>query len=161
MPRCVLLTVLARNLLTIKGYSMIGIIVELIISGLLLWLIDKKGLSVLGFKPTPGRITNLGVGLLLAAFSCITYHLMFSAFANNSWVLNKQLNQQTILTGAWWTLKSVLFEELIFRGALLYIAIESLVLKPHVFFLPFVSASTIGSLITYSEVPCKWLSSFS
>lgn len=103
---------------------MIGIIVELIISWLLLWLIDKKDLSVLGFKPTTSRIANLSIGLLMAAFSCITYNLMVSTFANNNWILNKQMNQQTILTGAWWTLKSVLFEELIFRGALLYLAIE-------------------------------------
>ena len=102
---------------------MIGIIVELIISSLLLWFIDKKDLSVLGFKPTIKRITDLGVGLVLAAACCIIYHLMSTAFANNSWTINKQLTTQAIWAASWWTLKSVLFEELIFRGALLYIAI--------------------------------------
>jgi membrane protease YdiL (CAAX protease family) len=105
---------------------MIGILAELIISWLLLWFIEKKHLSVLGLKPTKSRIINLSAGLLLAAFSCTIYQVMTTAFANNSWSLNKQLTLQTILVSSWWTLKSVLFEELIFRGALLYIAIERL-----------------------------------
>ncbi|MBI1781821.1 MAG: CPBP family intramembrane metalloprotease [Sphingobacteriales bacterium] len=108
---------------------MIGIIVELIISWLLLWFISKKDLSVLGFKPTKGRVTNLGVGLLLAASCCTLYQIMTTAFINNSWVLNKQVTGKIILENTRWTLVSVLYEELIFRGALLYIAIEKLSVK--------------------------------
>jgi uncharacterized protein len=105
---------------------MIGIIVELIISWLLLWLICKKHLSVLGFSPTKNRMTNLAVGLLIAA-SCYTlWQLLTTAFINNSWVVNKQATAKTILEGSRWTFVSVLYEELIFRGALLYIAIKKL-----------------------------------
>lgn len=105
---------------------MIGIIVELIISWLLLWFICKKHLSVLGFSPTRNRMNNLIVGLLLAASCCTLYQLMTTAFINNSWVSNKQATAKTILEGSRWTLVSVLYEELIFRGALLYIAIKKL-----------------------------------
>lgn len=105
---------------------MIGILVELFISWGLLCLIVKKPLSVLGFKPTKSRIIHLVVGFLLAAFTCAIYNVMTTAFSANSWALNKQLTLQTILLSSWWTLKSVVFEELIFRGALLYIAIERL-----------------------------------
>ncbi len=103
---------------------MIGIIVELGISWLLLWLIAGKNLSVLGLKPTKSRMLSLLVGLLLAAISCTAYQVMTTGFAGNSWVFNEHLTLQLIVTGIWWTLKSVLFEELIFRGALLYLAIE-------------------------------------
>lgn len=108
---------------------MIGIIAELIISGLLLWYIDKKKLSVLGFQPNKSRITNWIMGFLLAAFTCTLYHIMSKTFAGNSWMTNKHLNILTVLASSWWTLRSVIFEELIFRGALLYIAIERLGIK--------------------------------
>lgn len=101
---------------------MSGILAELLISWLLLWFICKKHLSVLGFKPTNIRLRDLGTGLLIGAGCCIIYHLM----ATNSWMINRLATIQTAFKGAWWVLKSVLFEELIFRGALLYIAIKKL-----------------------------------
>lgn len=105
---------------------MAGIIVELIISWLLLWFICKKHLSVLGFIPTKSRAISLGLGLLIAASCCTLYQIMTTAFINNTWVLNKQVTGKTILESSKWTLVSVLYEELIFRGALLYIAIKKL-----------------------------------
>lgn len=79
---------------------MIGIIVELILSWLLLWFLQKKHLSVLGFRPTKSRIINLAAGLFLAAFSCTIYHVMTTVFAENSWTLNKKLPLQTILASS-------------------------------------------------------------
>jgi len=101
-----------------------GIIVELIISWLLLWFISKKHLSVLGFKPTKNRVANLGTGLLVAASCCAIYQIMTTSFANNSWALNNQVSRNAILENSKSALISVLYEELIFRGALLYIAIR-------------------------------------
>lgn len=105
---------------------MAGIIVILIISWLLLWLICKKQLSVLGFRPTKSRMTNIGVGLLIAGSCCILYQIMTTAFVNNNWVLNKQVTGKSVLESSRWTLISVLYEEFIFRGALLYIAINKI-----------------------------------
>ncbi|WEK69334.1 MAG: CPBP family intramembrane metalloprotease [Candidatus Chryseobacterium colombiense] len=103
---------------------MIGIIIELIISWLLLKFVPKKNLSVLGLKPNPTRLTQWYIGFLLAAAICSLYHIMETAFINNSRVLNKQLTSSTVLMSLWWVVKSVLFEELLFRGALLYLIIE-------------------------------------
>lgn len=105
---------------------MIGIIVELIISWLLLWFICKKHLSVLGFRPTKNRMTNLIAGLFIAASCCTLWQLMTTLFIGNSWVYNKQATAKGIMESSRWTLVSVLYEELIFRGALLYIAIKKL-----------------------------------
>lgn len=103
---------------------MIGIIVELFISWLILRYIVKKDLSVLGLTPTRIRMSNWGTGFLLAAIICILYQLMSTVFANNNWILNKEIAFYNVITGIWWVLKSVLFEEFLFRGALLYILIE-------------------------------------
>lgn len=103
---------------------MLGIIAELFISWLLLRYIVKRNLSVLGLEPTWMRTFSLGIGFLLAALACICYQLMSTLFANNTWIFNKDVNFNNIITAIWWVLKSVLFEELLFRGALLYIVIE-------------------------------------
>jgi len=103
---------------------MIGIIIELGISWLVLWFIEKKDLSVLGLFPTKVRTIQLILGLLLAAACCTIFNMATVAFVNNSWIYNREINVAGLLTSSWWVLKSVLFEELIFRGALLYIAIK-------------------------------------
>ncbi len=105
---------------------MAGLIVELIISWLLLWLFFKKGLLLLGIIPTQSRIFNLFSGLLIAAVCCTLYYLSFVFFTTNRWTMNHGFTGQKLLTSSWWTLNSVLYEELIFRGALLYILIKKL-----------------------------------
>jgi membrane protease YdiL (CAAX protease family) len=103
---------------------MIGIIVILGISALLLGWVQKRQLTVLGFKPTKLRVIQLIFGLLLSAGICTIYHFLKVAFADNRWVLNHEMTFPITAAGVWWTLKSVLFEELLFRGALLYLLIE-------------------------------------
>lgn len=105
---------------------MIGIIIAVIISWALLRLVSKKDLSVLGFAPTKNRIIALAIGMALAIVTCTIYHLMTTATVDNSWILNKAFTSTAALEGCWWTFKSVLTEELIFRGALLYIMIEKM-----------------------------------
>lgn len=108
---------------------MIGILIELVASWLLLWFISKKQLTALGLQPTKSRTIDLGVGVLLAAGCCTVYQIATTFFAGNSWAFNQRFNLQTLPGSIWWTLKSVLFEELLFRGALLYIALEKLSMR--------------------------------
>lgn len=108
---------------------MAGIIVELIISWLLLWFICKKHLSILGFTPTKTRFLNFLFGFLAVAICCTIYYMSFTVFANNSWTINEVFTRQKMAISSWWTFISVLFEELIFRGALLYILIQKFGLK--------------------------------
>ena len=105
---------------------MAGLIVELVISWLLLWIFFRKGLPVLGIAPTQTRLFNLVFGILIAAVCCALYYLSFAFFTTNRWTLNHAFTGQKLLAGSWWTLNSVLYEELIFRGALLYILIKKL-----------------------------------
>jgi membrane protease YdiL (CAAX protease family) len=105
---------------------MTGLIVELIISWLLLWIFFKKSLLVLGIAPTQSRLFNLFFGFLIAAGCCAVYYLSFIIPSTNYWTINKNFTGQKLLAGSWWTLNSVFYEELIFRGALLYILIKKL-----------------------------------
>ena len=105
---------------------MLGIIVQLAISWLLIWLFEKKNLSVLGLWPSPKRIVCFFVFSLVTAAICSTDFLMQMYFANQKWQLNPNITATLILEGFWWNIKSVLFEELIFRGVLLYILIKKI-----------------------------------
>jgi uncharacterized protein len=103
---------------------MIGILAELIVSWVLLRIILRKNLAVLGFGINKNRLVDLGTGLLLSALCCTVYNVMTAILADNNWVRNKNTGWREAVSGSWWVLKSVLFEELIFRGALLYVLIK-------------------------------------
>ncbi|WP_423147764.1 lysostaphin resistance A-like protein [Rubrolithibacter danxiaensis] len=102
------------------------LVVELILSWLALWFFEKKNLSVLGIKPTKTRMMNLFTGFLIASFLCAFNYFLQTVFSGSTWHLNSGFTWKSFFSAAWWTLHSVLYEELIFRGALLYIAIKKL-----------------------------------
>ena len=108
---------------------MLGLIVELIISWLLLWIFFKQGLLVLGIAPTQSRLLNLFFGFLIAAACGTVYYLSFTILTTNNWTLNNEFTGKKFLSSSRWILISVLYEELIFRGALLYILIKKLGVK--------------------------------
>jgi hypothetical protein len=62
--------------------------------------------------------------LLITAFCCSTGFFMRMIFAHEQWELNPAMSTTLIVKGAWWNLTSVLYEELIFRGVILYILIR-------------------------------------
>jgi CAAX protease family protein len=107
-----------------KYLLMIGILVQLALSWLIIWIFQKKNLSVLGFRPTKRRILDFIFFLLIAAILCANGFFMRMYFANEKWQINPALNFNLVLNGIWWNVKSVLFEELIFRGVILYILIK-------------------------------------
>jgi uncharacterized protein len=102
---------------------MIGILVQLALSWVLVWLFQKRDLAVLGFKPTTKRVSGFFLFLFITAACCASGYFLHMAFGAR-WKLNPQSNLMTILQGIWWHLRSVIFEELIFRGVLLYILIK-------------------------------------
>ena len=108
---------------------MIGILVELLISWLLLWWFDKSNLSVLGFKITKNRTFHFIFGFIAASLFCIFYYTATSTLANTNYTRNPEFTTEQFFKSSWWVLSSVLFEELIFRGALLYIGIKKLGIK--------------------------------
>src|SRR5512141_3179475 len=103
---------------------MIGIIIQLAISWLIIWLVEKGDLAVLGFFQTKKRLLDFGLFFFVTAFCCASQYLLRMYFAKEEWQLNPALSARLIFDGTWWNIKSVLFEELIFRGVLLYLIIK-------------------------------------
>lgn len=105
---------------------MSGILVQLALSWFIIWLYEKNDLRVLGLTPTRERLIDFGRFLLITAACCASGFLLKMYFSDLRWTLNPNLTPGLVLEGVWWNLKSVLFEELIFRGVLLYIVLRSL-----------------------------------
>lgn len=105
---------------------MVGILVQLAVSWLVIWLYEKGNLSFLGFYPTKRRFLDFLLFFLLTAFCCATGFLLRMSLGGEVWILNADLTFSMILEGIWWNMKSVLFEELIFRGVLFYILLKKL-----------------------------------
>ena len=105
---------------------MAGNIVGLLLSWAVLWLAQRKSILALGFTPVAKRIFQFAIAFLFSALLCASLQL-FESFLNHSrWLLNSRITFSQIVESLRWNFNSVLFEELIFRGALLYIAIKRL-----------------------------------
>lgn len=105
---------------------MIGILVAIAISWLLLFLIEKRNILALGFLPIVKRLKQFLIGFLITGILCILVQYLESYLKSSTWILNKDITSGIILQSLWWDFKSVLTEELIFRGALLYILIQKI-----------------------------------
>ncbi len=103
---------------------MAGIVVQLAISWLLIWLVEKQQLNVLGFTPTAIRLKQFCLFFLVTALCCASGYFLRIFWGNEKWIINPILNTSLILKSIWWNIKSVLFEELIFRGVLFYILLK-------------------------------------
>ncbi len=126
---------------------MIGIIVQLAFSWLLVWFFDRSNLSVLGLKPTKVRLLQCVVFLLLATAFSASGFLLKMWIAEQRWQLNPAWNTSLIAKGVWFNVKSVLYEELIFRGVLFYILIQKLGTTKAIW----ISASAFGMYHWFSQ----------
>ncbi len=103
---------------------MIGILFQLGISWALLHFVQKTNLNALGFTPLRVRLFQLVLGILFAALLSYAHTASKNYLTGLEWRLNNEYTFMMFLCALWWCLKSVLFEELIFRGALCYLGFE-------------------------------------
>ena len=103
---------------------MVGNIVGLLLSGAILWFTERKSILALGFTPVAKRIFQFALALIFSALLCASLQLIESLLTHSRWLLNSQITFSQIAGSLRWNFNSVLFEELIFRGALLFIAIK-------------------------------------
>lgn len=103
---------------------MLGILVVFILSWLVLWFMSKKHITTLSIIPTANRLKEFSLGFIFMAAFCSVNILGQSHFKEISYSQNLNYGIFDSLNGIWWTFKAALFEELIFRGAILYILLK-------------------------------------
>jgi hypothetical protein len=96
----------------------------LIVSWGLLWLYDRSHPGALGLLPTLPRIEQFFFGLAASATIAFLGNFAVVKITSSLMELNPEFTITSFFDASWWMLKSVLTEELLFRGALLYIAIR-------------------------------------
>ncbi|MDY8135392.1 CPBP family intramembrane glutamic endopeptidase [Aquimarina sp. 2201CG5-10] len=105
---------------------MLGVLVVFIFSWVILWLFSKEHITALGIIPNSQRLREFFLGLIVMALFCVINLLGQSYFKEISYVQNQDYGLSESLSGIWWTFKAALFEELIFRGAILYLLIKKI-----------------------------------
>lgn len=103
---------------------MIGIIIALALSWLILYVFEKKNLQALGFLPPGKRTFQFLIGFLVTAILCFIVEYTELLLSSAQWKLNEKATVSMILKMFWWDFRSVFTEELIFRGAILYVLIR-------------------------------------
>jgi membrane protease YdiL (CAAX protease family) len=103
---------------------MLQIIVLLAISWWLLWHFEEKNLSVLGLFPTGDRLKYFTLLLIVSAMLAATAFVLRIYFAKESYAITQSLTLSNILIEAWHQFRTVFTEELLCRGALLYMLIK-------------------------------------
>jgi len=103
---------------------MLGILVVIIISWLILRLISKEQLTVIGIRPNSSRLIEFTTGFLLTVIVSFINLYWQAYFKGITYILNPDYGIVDGIMRIWWTVKAVLFEELIFRGVILYLLIR-------------------------------------
>ncbi|MEQ6169094.1 type II CAAX endopeptidase family protein [Ekhidna sp. MALMAid0563] len=103
---------------------MIGIVIEVALSWVVLRFLARKNLKVLGLTPTKKSLAEFGLGLLVASTMCLLYYQLTAIASGSYWTLNESYSFNAFIQSFWYVTKSVLFEEFIFRGAILYVLIS-------------------------------------
>ncbi len=105
---------------------MVFSLVVLILSVALVFLIEKKNLLSIWFLPFLTRLKELFTGILLAALLCFFTQTILAQIASIGWNVSDNVTVNKIFSSALYDFKSILFEEVLFRGVLLYFLIKYL-----------------------------------
>jgi len=112
---------------------MLGLLVIIVISWVLLYYIEKKNIEVLGLIPNGKRIIQFAVGIVFIMLVSLINIYVESYILDVNWKLNSKINYTLIFDSFIYHLRSALTEDLVFRGALLYILISKLGAKWAIF----------------------------
>lgn len=112
---------------------MLGVLFLIAVSWLLLYFIERKSLLVLGLLPVGKRLMQFLIGFSITAILCVLAQYFETYLKGAAWVVNDAVTESAVLASLGWDIRSVLTEELVFRGALLFILIERLSARKAIF----------------------------
>jgi membrane protease YdiL (CAAX protease family) len=105
---------------------MIGIVIELLLSWVILKYVSGKNLLALGFYPERKQIKTFIIGLVWPLLFLTGLYLTIGYTTHNPYKVNPSYTLNDFFTASAYVFRAVIFEELIFRGALFYLLIQYL-----------------------------------
>ncbi|GAB5519296.1 MAG: hypothetical protein RhofKO_15470 [Rhodothermales bacterium] len=103
---------------------MIGLFVVFLLSWLLLWRLTGEPITVLGIAPNSQRAKEFLIGFAFMAGIAVINFVWQAHLKELTYQFNPEYSVLDFLGGSCWIAKAVVFEELVFRGALLYLLIK-------------------------------------
>ncbi|MDC8002506.1 CPBP family intramembrane metalloprotease [Aureisphaera galaxeae] len=104
---------------------MLGLLVILLISWGLLFLVEKKNLGAIGIAPTPKHLAQFLAGFAIIVIFCSILVYIETVLKAVQWE-SKGFHTKVLFKAFIYHIKSALTEDLVFRGALLYVLIKRL-----------------------------------
>lgn len=98
----------------------------LLLSWMTIIILEKRNIFIQWLLPLNSRTKEFLLGLSIAAILCLLSKLVVSQLTGSSWMLSKSISFNRIVFSFLYDLNSVLSEELLFRGVLLYFLIKYL-----------------------------------
>ncbi len=105
---------------------MLGLLVIIVISWVLLRFIGKENLKVLGIATNQKQVLQFIIGCLFIMLTNVLIIYAESIVLKVDWELNNVINYNTILNSFIYHIRSAMTEDLIFRGAILYLLIKKI-----------------------------------
>ncbi|GGZ82178.1 CPBP family intramembrane glutamic endopeptidase [Algibacter mikhailovii] len=105
---------------------MLGLLVIIVVSWVLLHFIEKKSIDALGIIPYEKRLIQFLIGLFFMMLVTFLTIYIESVVLTVDWQLKSPIDYTLIFKSFMYHLRSALTEDLIFRGAILYILISKL-----------------------------------
>ncbi len=103
---------------------MLQIVALIAVSWLILWLTERENLSVLGLTPTIQRVKYVAILFSVSAIISGSAYLLKMYFAKEVYAVDGTLTPTGFLLESWYQIRTVLTEELLCRGVILYIMIK-------------------------------------
>jgi membrane protease YdiL (CAAX protease family) len=92
----------------------------LLFTVILYYLVEKENLLKVWFTPPGTKLKQFFAGFFILAFLSAITQLFFGFLSGATWSFTTEVSLNSIYASALYDLRSVLFEELIFRGIALY-----------------------------------------
>ena len=101
-------------------------LIILIVSWITIYLIEQRKIFSVWLKPFNKRSKEFFKGFFFMACLCIITQIILSQISSTTWTLSKDLNLSRLFYSFYLDINSVIFEELFFRGVILYLLIKHL-----------------------------------
>lgn len=103
---------------------MVGLAVVVLLSWFLLRRVAHEPITVLGVIPNRQRVKEFLAGFVFMAVIAVINFTAQAHFKEITYQVNPDFGLMDFLGGFFWILRAVVFEELLFRGAILYLLIR-------------------------------------
>lgn len=90
-------------------------------SWIAIYLLEKRNIFSIWLSPFNRRSKEFLRGFSLMACLCLVTQLLLSQISSTTWTLSEDLSFTKLLSSLYFDINSVIFEELVFRGIILYL----------------------------------------